>query len=55
MNFRESVDDLMSNVTVNEGMRRAIMEGKPQNAKYRSMSHTADTGRGRTEDRKSVV
>ena len=49
MNFRESVDDLMSNVTVNEGMRRAIMEGKPQNAKYRSMSHTADTGRGRTE------
>lgn len=50
MKFRENIDNLMSNVTVNEDMRRAIMEGNPENAKHRSMSRSAGMGRGMAEE-----
>ena len=40
MEFRKNVDELMSGVTVNEGMRRAILEGNPEKAGHRAMSRT---------------
>lgn len=35
MKFKENVDHLMSNVTVNEKIYRAVMEGNPENAGHR--------------------
>ncbi len=58
MEFRENVDDLMSCVTVSEGMRRAILEGNPEKAGHRAMSRTGagteggmDMGNGRNRKR----
>lgn len=58
MEFRENVDDLMSDVTVSEGMRRAILEGNPEKAGHRAMSRTGagteggmDMGNGRNRKR----
>ena len=58
MEFRENVDDLMSGVTVSEGMRRAILEGNPEKAGHRAMSRTGagteggmDMGNGRNRKR----
>ncbi len=58
MEFRENVNDLMSGVTVSEGMRRAILEGNPEKAGHRAMSRTGagteggmDMGNGRNRKR----
>lgn len=58
MEFRENVNDLMSDVTVSEGMRRAILEGNPEKAGHRAMSRTGagteggmDMGNGRNRKR----
>ena len=58
MEFRENVDELMSGVTVSEGMRRAILEGDPEKAGHRAMSRTGagteggmDMGNGRNRKR----
>lgn len=58
MEFRKNVDDLMSGVTVSEGMRRAILEGNPEKAGHRAMSRTGagteggmDMGNGRNRKR----
>lgn len=49
MEFRENVDNLMSGVTVKEGLRRAILEGNPERAGHRAMSRTGAADRDRTE------
>lgn len=49
MEFRENVDNLMSGVTVKEGLRRAILEGNPEKAEQRAMSRTGAMDRDRTE------
>ena len=58
MEIRENVDELMSGVTVSEGMRRAILEGNPEKAGHRAMSRTGagteggmDMGNGRNRKR----
>ncbi len=58
MEFRENVNELMSGVTVSEGMRRAILEGDPEKAGHRAMSRTGagteggmDMGNGRNRKR----
>lgn len=49
MKFRENVDSLMSNVTVNEEMRRAILEKNPAYKKHHARNRANDTGREMAE------
>lgn len=49
MKFRENVDSLMSNVTVNEEMRRAILEKNPAYKKHHARNRVNDTGREMAE------